>query len=66
MKCNLINDLRIKPLLNVKDLQLILGIGRTSTYKYLKNNPPFRIIHVNGRILVPSKDLFQWLDGNSN
>lgn len=64
-KLNMINDLRLKPLLTVKDLQLILGIGRTSTYKYLQSNPPFRVEHINGRICIPSKDVFYWLDGKN-
>lgn len=58
--------LREKPLLSVNDLQKILCIGRASTYAFLHNDPPFRIIHINGTIRIPSKDVFDWIDGNKN
>lgn len=57
-------DLRAKPLLTVKELQLVLRLGRTNTYAFLKNNPPFRTLHVKNSIRIPSKSLFDWIDGN--
>ena len=60
------DKLRKKPLLDVRDVQKILGIGRTSTYAYLNNNPPFRVLHINNSIRIPSSDLFRWLDGTGD
>ena len=59
-----ISKLRQKPLLSVKDIQKILDIGRTSAYTFLHNNPPFRVIYINNTIRIPSKDIFDWIDGN--
>lgn len=59
---NAINSLRQKPLLTVKELQQILGIGRTSTYRFLHDNPPFHVIHINGSIRISSRSVFDWLD----
>ena len=58
-----LNELRQKPLLSVTEVQNILNLGRTSTYEFLKNNPPFRILHINHSIRIPSKDFFNWIDG---
>lgn len=57
------HDLRQQPLLTVKDIQTVLQLGRTATYDFLKNNPPFRVLHVNHSIRVPSSDFFKWIDG---
>ncbi len=62
---NTIESLRQKPLLTAKDLQAILGICRTATYNFLHNDPPFRVIYINGSIRIPSKDVFRWIDGSS-
>lgn len=59
------NELRQKPLLNAKEAQQILNLGRTSTYKFLKNNPPFRVLYINDSIRIPSKDFFDWIDGQT-
>ena len=56
---------RNKELLTVTDVQTILQIGRTSTYTFLKN-PPFRILYINHTIRIPSKEFFNWLDGQAN
>ena len=56
------NSLRNKPLLNAKEVQSILQLGRMSTYEFLKNNPPFRILTINHSIRIPSKDFFRWID----
>jgi len=56
------NNLRNKPLLNPKEVQSILQLGRTSTYEFLKNNPPFRILNINHSIRIPSKGFFHWID----
>lgn len=60
-----INRLRQKPLLTVKDLQQILGIGRTSAYRFLHDNPPFRVMRINGSIRISSHSVFDWLDENN-
>ena len=57
------HDLRQQPLLTVKDIQTVLQLGRTATYDFLNNNPPFRVLHVNHSIRVPSSDFFKWIDG---
>lgn len=57
------NILRNKPLLTVKDVQEILQLGRTATYEFLKDNPPFRVLHINHSIRIPSTDFFKWIDG---
>lgn len=57
-----IDKLRNKPLLTVNDLQIILDIGRTSTYSFINNNPPFRVLHINNSIRIPSKDVSDWID----
>lgn len=56
------DKLRNKPLLNAKEVQSVLQLGRTSTYEFLKNNPPFRILNINHSIRIPSKDFFNWID----
>ena len=63
---NIYDKLRKKPLLDVRDVQKILGIGRTSTYAYINNDPPFRVLHINNSIRIPSSDLFRWLDGTGD
>ena len=55
--------LRQQPLLTVKDVQQVLQLGRTSTYEFLNNNPPFRILHIKHSIRIPSQDFFKWIDG---
>ena len=55
--------LRQQPLLTVNEVQQILQLGRTATYEFLKNNPPFRVLHINHSIRVPSSDFFKWIDG---
>ena len=55
--------LRNKPLLTAKDVQEILQLGRTATYDFLKHNPPFRVLHINHSIRVPSNDFLKWIDG---
>lgn len=59
---NGISCLRDKDLLTVKDIQSILQISRTSTYDFLNNNPPFKVLHVNKSIRIPSKEFFRWID----
>ena len=58
--------LRHKPLLNIKDVQAILGVGRTSTYAFIKNNPPFRVVRINNSIRIPSRDLFLWRENGDS
>ena len=56
-------NLRQQPLLTVNEVQQILQLGRTATYEFLKNNPPFRVLHINHSIRIPSSDFFKWIDG---
>lgn len=55
-------EIREKTVLNVKEVQFILGLSRTSTYRFLNSNPPFRILKINGTMRIPSKDFFAWID----
>jgi excisionase family DNA binding protein len=49
--------------LSVKEIQLILGIGRGQAYELVNSNQ-FHTVRVGKRILV-SKDIFiNWLEGN--
>ena len=57
------NSLRNKPLLTVNEVQTVLQLSRTSTYEFLKQNPPFRVLHINHSIRIPSDDFFKWIDG---
>lgn len=56
------DSLRNKPLLSVQEVQSVLGISRSSTYQFLKNEPPFRVLYINHTIRIPSKDFFHWID----
>lgn len=46
----------------VDEIKQILGIGRTTTYA-LMHNPPFRVIKLRGRIVIPKASFEQWLAG---
>lgn len=56
------DEMRTKTLLNVQEVQFILGLSKSSTYRFLNGNPPFRILRVNGTMRIPSKDFFAWID----
>jgi predicted DNA-binding transcriptional regulator AlpA len=59
MKC--ISEL--PEVLEVKDIQSFLGIGRSQAYKLVKSNL-FHAVTVGKRILVPKKSFLNWFEGN--
>lgn len=48
--------------LEVKDIQEFLGIGRSQAYKLVKSNL-FHAVNVGKRILVPRKSFLEWFEG---
>ncbi|RFB31981.1 DNA-binding protein [Brevibacillus sp. VP] len=54
-------------ILDSKDIQQILNIGRRQTYELL-NNPPFHVERVGKRgIIKVSRDtFFGWIEGNNS
>ena len=46
----------------VEEIKQILGIGLTTTYA-LMHNPPFQVIRVGNRILIPKVSFDRWLAG---
>ncbi|MDP4085099.1 MAG: helix-turn-helix domain-containing protein [Bacillota bacterium] len=49
--------------LEVKDIQDFLGIGRSQAYQLVKSNS-FHAVTVGKRILVPKKSFLNWFEGN--
>jgi hypothetical protein len=49
--------------LEVKDIQIFLGIGRSQAYKLVKSNS-FHVVTVGKRILVPKTSFISWFEGN--
>nr|WP_197217063.1 helix-turn-helix domain-containing protein [Cytobacillus firmus] len=49
--------------LEVKDLQDFLGIGRSQAYKLVKSNS-FHTVRVGKRILVSKKSFLKWFEGS--
>ncbi|WP_346769901.1 helix-turn-helix domain-containing protein [Cytobacillus firmus] len=50
-------------MLEVKDLQDFLGIGRSQAYKLVKSNS-FHTVRVGKRILVSKKSFLKWFEGS--
>ena len=48
-------EIREKTLLNVEDVRFILDLSKTSTYRFLNDNPPFKVFRINGAIRISSK-----------
>jgi hypothetical protein len=48
--------------LEVKDIQHFLGIGRSQAYQLVKSNS-FHTVKVGKRILVPKKAFLYWFEG---
>ncbi|MBT2755894.1 helix-turn-helix domain-containing protein [Mesobacillus foraminis] len=48
--------------LEVKDIQHFLGIGRSQAYQLVKSNS-FHAVKVGKRILVPKKAFLNWFEG---
>lgn len=51
--------------LEVKDIQNFLGIGRSQAYKLVKSES-FRAVTVGKRILVPKKSFLGWFEGKNS
>ncbi|GEL78678.1 helix-turn-helix domain-containing protein [Tenuibacillus multivorans] len=51
--------------LNVTDIQEILGIGRRQAYE-LVNSGEFHVVRVGRRIKVSKDVFFQWLNGGED
>jgi predicted flap endonuclease-1-like 5' DNA nuclease len=51
-------------ILNVSDLQEILGIGRKQAYE-LAHSGKFHVINIGKRIKVSKKVLLTWIEGGS-
>jgi predicted DNA-binding transcriptional regulator AlpA len=49
-------------ILDVSDIQNILGIGRTQAYE-LVNSGQFHVVRIGRRIKVSGNIFFQWLNG---
>ncbi|WML56674.1 helix-turn-helix domain-containing protein [Neobacillus sp. PS2-9] len=50
--------------LEVKDLQAFLGIGRGQAYSLVKSNS-FHAVTVGKRILIPRKSFLTWFEGST-
>jgi excisionase family DNA binding protein len=48
--------------LEVKDIQDFLGIGRSQTYQLVKSNS-FHTVTVGKRILISKKSFVEWFEG---
>lgn len=46
----------------VDEIKQILGLGRATTYA-LMHNPPFRVIKLRGRIVIPKASFDKWFLG---
>ncbi|MED4533215.1 helix-turn-helix domain-containing protein [Metabacillus fastidiosus] len=51
-------------ILNVSDIQEILGIGRKQTYE-LVHSGKFHVINIGKRIKVSKNVLINWIEGGS-
>ncbi|NRD78541.1 helix-turn-helix domain-containing protein [Bacillus sp. BRMEA1] len=51
--------------LNVSDVQQILGIGRKQAYE-LVHSDNFHVITIGKRIKISKKVLFNWIEGEQN
>jgi excisionase family DNA binding protein len=52
-------------ILNVSDIQELLGIGRKQAYE-LVHSGKFHVIHVGKRIKVSKNVLINWIEGGSH
>lgn len=62
MKSKEINN---KPVLDVKDIQEYLGIGRRQAYELVKSGQ-FHTVRVGERIKISREVFFDWLHGNES
>lgn len=46
----------------VKDICKILSIGKSAAYKWLDNNPPFKVIKIGGAYRITKNSFDTWLN----
>ncbi len=51
-----------KMLLSISEAAATLGISRPTVYQLIHADDGFPIIRVGGRVLIPVKQLREWLD----
>ncbi|WP_053361934.1 helix-turn-helix domain-containing protein [Bacillus sp. FJAT-27251] len=51
-----------KPILDVKDIQVYLGIGRGQAFN-LANSGAFHVVRIGRRIKIPTSAFLTWLNG---
>ncbi|WP_337970110.1 DNA-binding protein [Virgibacillus salexigens] len=51
-----------KEVLDPKDIQTALGIGRRQTYELLES-PPFHVLKIGRLYKIPKKSFYNWLNG---
>lgn len=57
-------ELRMKAMLTVEEVQKVLRLGRNKAYDFLKSaDCPVPTIRLGHQIRVPSRQFFEWLDG---
>jgi excisionase family DNA binding protein len=59
------NTSELPHVLEVKDIQLFLGIGRSQAYKLVKSNS-FHAVTVGRRILISKKSFLEWFEGSDS
>ncbi|KAA0565484.1 helix-turn-helix domain-containing protein [Bacillus sp. CH30_1T] len=52
-----------KPILDVKDIQEYLGIGRGQAFN-LANSGEFHVVRIGRRIKIPTNSFLGWLNGS--
>lgn len=58
------DELRVKAVLTVEEVQSVLRLGRNKAYEFLNSDDcPVPTIRVGHQIRVPSRQFFEWLDG---
>ena len=58
-----INRDRYPETLGVKEIKEITGLGDRAVYELLGNKPPFRVIKLGNKFLVPKHVFFNWFEG---
>ena len=65
----IMNELNNKAFYNTKDIQKILGIGRSRSYEYLKevekSGQPFKVIKIGTVYKIPILSFNKWLNSIS-
>lgn len=55
-----------KKVYDVKDIQKILGLGKTTAYIFIKevfeNQGPFRVLKIGNTYKIPKESFDKWLD----